>query len=98
MPRNTRGIGSDAAYDPIARRRGNYSGVDMIQDAITNPPIPDWNNLGNEARTALHKAWEFSSCPHACGGDPLHFYQELRRILIEREREILRLTMEGKMP
>lgn len=65
----------------------------MIQDALTNPPVPEWNNLTNDQRTALCDAWEYSSCPHACGGDPLHFYSKLREVLIERERAIFKATM-----
>jgi len=65
----------------------------MIHDALTNPPVPDWNELNNEERGALCDAWEFSSCPHACGGDPLHFYDELRRVLKARERRIFEAIM-----
>ena len=70
----------------------------MIYDALTNPPLPEWNALSNEERGVLIRAWEFSSCPHACGGDPIHFYDELRRVLIEKEQRIFKETMAFKPP
>lgn len=65
----------------------------MIDDALTNPPLPEWNELSDEHKAELDKAWEFSSCPHACGGDSAHFYDTLRRILREREKTIFESTM-----
>lgn len=64
-----------------------------MYDAFTSPPMPEWNALRNEDRARLMTAWEFSSCPHSCGGDPLHFYDELRCVLKERERHYLEATM-----
>lgn len=66
-----------------------------MYDAMTNPPVPEWNSLNNEERTELVKAWEYSSCPHACGGAPIHFYDTLRRVLKKRERRYLEATMNG---
>lgn len=68
-----------------------------MYDPITNPPMPDWNALSNEDRVRLERAWEYSSCPHACGGDPLHFYEELRSVLKQRERRYLEHTMDSAM-
>lgn len=66
-----------------------------MYDAVTNPPAPEWNSLSDEERTALVKAWEYSSCPHACGGDPIHFYETLRQVLRKREKRVLAATMLG---
>jgi hypothetical protein len=64
-----------------------------MYDALTNPPVPEWNNLTNDERTMLVDVWEMHSCPHACGGSPIYFYAEIRKILKDRERRILAATM-----
>lgn len=67
----------------------------MIDNALTNPPVPDWNALSNEDREGILREWEFHSCPHSCGGDAAAFYEEIRKVLLDRERRIFRATMAG---
>lgn len=68
----------------------------MIIDALTNPPMPDWNELGNEARAAICDAIEDGSC--CCHARIAHLiYGEIRDLLLERERRVFRATM-GMQP
>ncbi len=66
-----------------------------LYDALTNPPVPEWNGLSNEERTELCKEWEFYSCPHSCGGDASNFYDAIRKVLKKREKRVLEATMAG---
>jgi hypothetical protein len=70
----------------------------MIIDALTNPPVPEWNELGDAEKEAIRAAWEMYSCPHSCGGDALHVYSAIRKALKARERRIFQATMDGPLP
>jgi hypothetical protein len=70
----------------------------MIIDALTNPPVPDWNDLSNEEKAEIDRAWEMYSCPHSCGGDVLGVYNAIRDALKLRERRIFEATMDGPSP
>lgn len=60
-----------------------------------NPVIPMWDDLTSEERTEIVESWEMWSCPHRCGGDAIHFYNDLRVILLQGEKRYLQATMEG---
>jgi hypothetical protein len=62
---------------------------------MESPIMPEWNNLKDDDRTKLCDVWEMWSCVHACGGDVVAFYNEVRRTLQEGERRYLRAVMEG---
>jgi len=64
-------------------------------NALINPPVPEWEALTYDERNEIEKAWEYSSCPHSCGGDPLAVYDAIREVLQQRERRIFRATMDG---
>lgn len=64
-------------------------------DPLTNPPVPEWNNLSDAEKSKIMEAWEIHSCPHACGGDVIYVYAAIRKALKERERRVLRATMDG---
>jgi len=69
-----------------------------MYDALTNPPVPDWNSLSNDERVKLCDVWEMHSCPHACGGSVIYLYEEIRKVLKERERRVLEATMNAANP
>lgn len=60
-----------------------------------SPTMPDWNSLSNDERVAIIKEGEMYSCS-CCGGDAgFYVYQEIRKILLEREKQYLQATMGG---
>lgn len=65
----------------------------MIDDALTNPPMPDWNELRNEDRKRIMDEGEYYACsccsPHA----PAHIYDVIRDALKEREKRVFQATM-----
>lgn len=67
----------------------------MIDDALTNPPMPEWNNLSNDEKEIIIREGEMYSC--SCCGDDAGFYVYLkvREILRIRERRFLDATMAG---
>lgn len=67
----------------------------MIDDTLTNPPMPDWNDLSNDERSAIVEEGERYGC-QCCGSDAgFYVYEEIRRVLRERERRYFQATMAG---
>jgi hypothetical protein len=66
-----------------------------MPNALTHPPMPQWNTLTNEQRDKIQEAWEIHSCPHACSGDVSAVYDAIRDTLMERERRVFEATMAG---
>jgi hypothetical protein len=69
----------------------------MIDDALTNPPMPDWNELSNQERLAITREvgdGDCGCCQCSCG-DSFHIYDEIRKILKVRERRYFEATMAG---
>lgn len=67
-----------------------------MHDALTNPPVPEWNSLTNDERVALSRVGDMYSCPCCSGNNPaFYLYQEIRRVLQKRERQYLAATMAG---
>lgn len=65
----------------------------MIDDALTNPPMPDWNDLSNEERSAIVALDDGGCC--CCQYPSWTAYDEIRKILKERERRYFLATMNG---
>lgn len=64
-------------------------------DVLTNPPMPDWNDLADDEKTEIVKAGEMYGC-QCCGGDTgWSMYDQILDVLRKRERRYLRATMEG---
>lgn len=67
----------------------------MIDDPMTNPPMPEWNSLSNEERSTIIREGEMYSCS-CCGSDAgFYVYLKTREMLRQRERRYLVATMEG---
>lgn len=67
-----------------------------MYDPLTNPPAPEWNSLSNDERTAICRVGEMYSCPCCGTGDaPFYIYLEIRKVLKEREKRVLKATMDG---
>lgn len=68
----------------------------LMDNPLTNPPIPEWNNLTNEERVALCKIGDMHSCPCCQDDNPaVYLYLEIRKVLQQRERRYLAATMAG---
>jgi hypothetical protein len=65
-------------------------------DPLTNPPVPEWNSLTNEERSALCRIYDMYGC-RCCEDNDLVFYLylEIRKVLQGRERRYLEATMAG---
>ena len=67
-----------------------------MYDALTIPPVPEWNSLTNEERAALCEIGDMCSCPCCRDNNPaFYLYQEIRKVLRKRERRYLAATMAG---
>jgi hypothetical protein len=67
----------------------------MIIDALTNPPMLEWNNLSNEERTALVDAIDGGRCRCCDAATASYAYEEIRKLLKKRERRYFQATMDG---
>ena len=65
----------------------------MIDDALTNPPMPEWNNLPDEVRQAIVNL--DNGCCCCCVAPAWTAYDLIRDILKQRERRFLEATMAG---
>jgi len=66
----------------------------MIDDALTNPPMPEWNNIPEDIRMRIMWEGEDKVC-HCCPDAPFHLYHIIREALKEREKLIFEATMAG---
>ncbi len=67
-----------------------------VMDALTNPPMPDWNSLSNEDRDTIMRDGEVFLCSCSCDNDAqFYLYEVIRRVLKERECRVFRATMEA---
>lgn len=63
-------------------------------DALTNPPMPDWNDLTNEERSELSDLIDGAQC--SCQPKIAHYaYGAIKKVLKVRERRYLAATMAG---
>jgi hypothetical protein len=62
-------------------------------NALSSPPMSEWNDLRNETRVAIVAAIEADQC-WCCSVKAHWVYGEIRDLLLERERRIFRATME----
>jgi hypothetical protein len=66
----------------------------MIDDALTNPPMPDWNDIPQDLRVEIMDKGRDQVC-HCCQDAPFDIYHLIRNALKEREKRIFRATMDA---
>ena len=66
----------------------------MIDDALTNPPMPEWNDIPQDLRVRIMDEGQTEVC-HCCPDAPFYLYHMIRSILKEREKRIYKATMVG---
>lgn len=80
------------AGDTIRELRAENERLQEARDALTNPPMPEWNNIPEEFRCRIMDEGQREVC-HCCPDAPFYLYGLIRDLLKERERRVFEATM-----